>query len=100
MLLAAGCPQLRLGLGLFLFLLFLGSPELLSRRGEVWRNRRDVGDQPVERGTQPEVLANGLLLPMCPDVLDQTVGVLVGALRLLAQVRVHVLVRDRDRRTL
>ena len=97
MLLAAGCPQLRLRLGLFLFFVLLGGPELLSRRGEVGGDRRDIGDQPIERGSEAKILANGLLLPVRPDVLDQTVCVLAGALRLLAQVRVHVVVRDRDR---
>src|SRR3990170_8755484 len=90
---AAGGPQLRVPLGFLL----VGCPELVSRSRELGCDRLDVRDEAVERGPQAEILPDRLLLPVCPHVLEEAVWVvLAGRLRLLAEVRLHVLVRDLD----
>ena len=54
-----GGPQLRLLLGRFL----VGSPDRLARGGDVDGDRLDVGDDPVERVAQADVLAHVLDKP-------------------------------------
>ena len=74
-----------------------GCPELVSRCCELGRDRLHVGDEAVEGGAQAEILADRLLLPVRPDVLDEAVGiVLSGRLGLLAEIRLDLVVRDLD----
>ena len=92
-LLAAGGPQLRVGRRLLL----VGRPELVARLGDLGRDRLDVRDEAVERGAQPEILADRLLLAVRPDVLDDPFDVLLaGGLGLLADVRLDFVVRHLD----
>ena len=79
-------------LGVFL----VGRPELVARLRELQRDRLHVGDEPVERGAQAQVLAQRLLVPVRPDVLDHLIGVVAGLLGLLADQRLDVVVGDLD----
>src|SRR5262249_22956269 len=49
--------------------------ELLARLGLLHGDGFDIGDEPVERSPQSEVLAQRLLLSVSPDLLDQLLRV-------------------------
>ena len=59
-------PQLRLAGGLLL----VRRPDRLARGMGLRRDRLHLGGEPVECGAQPQVLAERLLVPVRPDVLD------------------------------
>ena len=81
--------------------LLVGCPELVSRFRELGCDGLDVGDEAVERGAEPEILADRLLLAVRPDVLDDAFRVVLARRRdLLADVRLHVVVGDLDARLL
>src|SRR5262245_30604856 len=74
-------PQLRIARALLL----LRGPELLTRRREVGGDPLHIGDDPVERLAQEEVLAQLLRPAVVPDALDDRVRILLPGLeRLLA----------------
>src|SRR5438270_8256704 len=87
----SGDPDFRIGRGLLL----LGRPEFLARPREIDRDRLDLGDDPIERAAEPEVLAQGLVAAALPDPLDHLVRVLLARLlRLLADELPQLVVGD------
>src|SRR5436309_13966736 len=86
--LAAGGPEFRLGLLLFLF----GRPNLLARVGELARDALHLGGDAVERVAQADVLAQLLEAPALAQLLHRVLYVVAERIGLLAHERLDLLV--------
>src|SRR3954471_5171080 len=91
--LTAGGPKFRLGLLLFLF----GRPDRIAYLRQLARDALHLGDDTVERIAEPHVLAQRLEATALAQATERFVGVLVEQLRLLADERLDVVVRDDNR---
>src|SRR5579864_6604140 len=87
--LAAGGPEFRVGLLLFLF----GSPNCVARIGQLAWDPLDLGGDPVERVAQPEVIAEGLEAAGLAQPQQRVVDVVSERLALLAHQGLDLRVR-------